>query len=308
MSALLTNGFVYLTLFALLGKIWCSYRLWQRWDKSTDTIICLAFLFVFYTKGILELHGYWLLAKSYDATVIMRIYYAVFTSGILIMPFLTRVIITRQINPLSLSALFSFITAIFIYTLSTDYIVTGVTPLKYSYTAVRGEYYSIFQVVSIMALVAALVVPIRLYKSSKVESEKIRAFNFIVGTAPYVIFVFSVIIAMAFKVKINIAGVSPLFMTLYIGFLAANIRKDSLYDVRWRIPGTTKYKQVRRITAIFRRMTLVQGEDCKDLTLQYRAELVDALTKALGSQKKAAEQLGISRATASRIMRDHNCN
>lgn len=322
---LILNPFFWFTLFAVCIKVLCGFRLYRNWNKSPEIIACLGFLLLFYAKSILEIHGYWMRATGGNPLVSMKLYYMFFTSGILLLPMLMHVVITQRVNIVFLTGTIFAVIPVVIYTLSTNYIVMSVEPIQYTFTAVRGEYYFVFQALSISVLLLSAVVPWTLYKKIKNEqlefinypNKKHRAFevrpegyeaalvrssNFITGIMPYSIFVVGVISLMAFNIKINIAGVSPLFMSLFIYMLSENIRADKIHDSRRWFFWTNKAKQLKRVTEPFRDLKLENLEsNDRELTSEYQKELIDTATRLYPvTQKEQAAYLGM---TASKLCR-----
>lgn len=326
MNELLFNPLIYFTMFAVFAKALCGYRLYQYWNnKRPEIIACLGFLLLFYAKGVLELYGYWMRVGGEVPVLSMKIYYVLFGAGIVSMPLLMHVVITRSINVIYLVITLITITAVATYTLMTNYIVLGVEPIKYTFTAVRGEYYFVFQALSVSVLLLSAFLPLSLYKRIKTEQSDyilfpnkkrraiavraegyeaalVRCANFMSGILPYSIFVMLVIVLMAFDLRINIAGVSPLFMTLFIYMLSENIRSDKISDSRRWYFWTDKAKQIRRVTEPFRNLKLENLEsDGRKLTTVYQKELIDTASKLFPiAQKDQAAYLGM---TASKLCR-----
>ena len=310
---MLSNPYLYLSLLALLAKIWCGHRLRANWVNSPASYICFIFLLLQYSQTVLEIYVCYAIAyPGQDMVTILKIYYTLFTASLLFLPILIYSIAYSKYSVNSTIITAAVIVIVSVVTLATDLIIKDASVLSYTMTRVAGPYYGIFQLASLCSMFLALAVALVGYYRCATEINRVKSINFFIGFFPYVLFIVSVILLMALGIKVNAAGLSPVLMSIFLLVLSENVARARILDLRVYFFWTKKAQRIREISRALRFVS--QSPDhAKGLLEKYNSSLIDTaeetfayLDHGRGRQKHMAAWLGLSESKMSRLKSRHS--
>lgn len=305
---MLSNPYLYLSLVALLAKIWCGHRLRANWVNSGTSYICFLFLLIQYAQTVLEIFVCYAVAyPGQDMVLLLKIYYALFTSSLICIPLVIHAVSNSRHNSIFTAVTLSLVAIITLLTLGTDLIIADAILMQYTMTRVAGPYYGIFQLLSFGSMFLALGIALVGYCYGKTEIKRVKSINFFAGYLPYVTFLFFVISLMAIGVKLNAAGLSPIIISIFLIILSENVRRNQVLDLRIYFFWTKKARRIREITHALRFVS--QSPDHAKGTLEkYNSGLIETaeeifsyLDHGRGKQKHMAAWLGLSESKMSRL-------
>lgn len=296
------NPYLWLALAGLAIKLWATYRLRQEWKPSPEAVMCSLLLVLSLSLTVVELCGYYVLIQAPETNVVplMKGYYALFSANLISLPMFAYVITRQRYGPLIIAINLSVTLVLAYLIVFTGTVIADVTRLEYTYTRVAGEYYWVFQGLSITAIFVILHIAYSGYSQGKDEIQRVKSMNLFIGFAPYALFIVGVIVLMKLGVVVNAAGIGPLLLAIFTLVFAENARRNELHDLRAYVPWTRKAKMIRAISRPIRTVNLSPNA-CKELPKQYNDTLVKLAEEMFDKQKDAAVWLGISESTMSRM-------
>lgn len=121
--------------------------------------------------------------------------------------------------------------------LFTDTLVSGATALTYTITAIKGNYYWVYQSLLLMNSMAVLVCLVYNYRKSATPQEEVRNFYALASMIPLIVVVPGVVILMKLGVAINATFILPIASTAFLLILIKGKYTDTLlYDPRGFVP------------------------------------------------------------------------
>ncbi len=234
-------------ILALILKLFFVY-LYRRSVEANPYFIAIVVIFAFHNLS--EVLVLWEFFAGVQADFMLRTYYLVSIISLL----------TLMTYATSLSSVFNrrwtqalwVLTAVFGAVLfSTDLIVAGVESIVYSATAIRGEFYAIFQVFSFALLILTLWSLYRGYISTNDHDAQNKCAYTGLALVPHVVATIIVVVLMNLNLDVNAAMVFPLATTLFIFILLASEDKHRMTDIRRFIPFSEERQTSNEIMEIF---------------------------------------------------------
>jgi hypothetical protein len=181
--------------------------------------------------------------------------------------------------------------------LFSNMIITGVEPLTYSMTALRGPAYIFFAASCSLALIIGLTSLIIESLNSDSERQRKRTLGMLIAFTPMVVAAIGVILLMHYNYQINATMVLPITSTLFLVILTWSERKHRLTGLRHIIPFTHEFRVSNELRDTFNSFAAneISFTDANDkiqtLLLSYSYE------KHKGNKKLIAKTLQIPRST-----------
>ena len=288
------------TVTGLLVKCWIVKRIWFL-RQSPVAAFVLVIAVISSLHSLLDIYNYYrvLFPQNADMMVFLRVYHAL-VIFIFIFSFVLAIAVVKgkllwgSILPAIFLSAFLFGWFVF-----TDDFVVGAKLLPQSYTRVPGDYYWVFQLLTLIVLLVNIMVPCWLYYSSTIEIERVRSANILLGVSLISLTLGGVVLLMKLGVPINAAGVLSLALSIYLLILAECFRDNATRDLRVYIPWTRKARLMRRLTKCFTVIN-AEGVDSREKVKEYELHFLELAEKHHISQVQAASWLGISQAKYSR--------
>lgn len=292
------NPYFYIALIALIIKIFIVNDLQKHWRPNLN--IFLLFVAISCIHTIFEISGYLFLDPNNNRAIqaVMNGYYILLIAMVILLPFATASILEQNINSYLLAGAALLLAAFSFTLINTNLIVSGYKPLGFAFTKIAGPYYWIYPAAILTVLTYNTAYLISTHKNAP-EIAKAKTANMLVGFAS--IFIFGVIITfgMALGFSIKAAGIVPATFTLYLLFMALNIRDDKVFDIRTKLPWTEQYKTIQLISKpyVYKTHTPVSASIMKQT---YFDQLIVLASSTFDSAEKQAEWLGCSVSTLNR--------
>jgi len=241
--------FVIPALVALVIKVWVL--LLSRNSGATSAVF-ITMVMLFACHNLAEVLGFLEYFSGERQTLMLRWYYVMSTCVYAVMLFYSRDVSTVFSN----NKYFGIAVSVFVVLMCflfmfTNLIVAGSTSIGYVMTAVRGDYYWLYQVSSIFSLFLIGWMLLKGYRTTEDHITEIKCGYTLIALAPVVIGVFLVVVLMALDVPINAAGVFPVLTTLFILITLKNESSHGITDIRRHVPFSLERKSAREIMNIF---------------------------------------------------------
>ncbi|MBX2846852.1 MAG: hypothetical protein KTR16_00915 [Acidiferrobacterales bacterium] len=212
----------------------------------------LAMVLVFACHNLFEVLIFWQFSNGIAAEYLLRAYYvASLISLTVIATYASNIGYT--LAKIWQRGLFLAVVLMSGIILATDFIVSGSTSISYSTTALRGDFYWLFQVSSIAILSVVIGLLVRGYIKSDSHETEIRCAYAGLALLPHFIAVFVIILMMNLGFNLNAAMVMPLATTMFLFILLASEKKHRMTDIRRFIPFSEERQTANQIMEIFSR-------------------------------------------------------
>ncbi len=187
--------------------------------------------------------------------------------------------------------------------LFTDLVVAGYTTIGYSITAIRAEHYWLFQLTALPLLISTAAVLIAGYIKSDEHIIQIRCLYTLLGLAPLIICIISVIVLMAMGFKINAMMIIPISSTLFILITLKTEAQHRLTDVRRMIPYSIERTTSNEIQNVISNYAMENKSHKEAIADIEKLLVVYKNTKTGNNVSKTAESMGLPRSTVYAIFK-----
>ena len=231
-----------------------------------------------------------------DATLSMKIYY-VCSVGVLVGMCVYAIEVSgfvyyeKMIKPIVfVSGLFAVLIVV------TPLVIQGSIPISYSVTAIKGDWYLIFQATIIFTMFFSLFV---LFKGvfSGQEEKKLRCSYALIALMPLIVIVIVVLVLMFLNFEVNAMGVVPIGTTLVILITLQGELKYNMTSMRMFLPFCKERRVALDLLHIISRYS-TSGNLHKETMHEIEKLLFEyAYEQSSYCKTKTAKHLGISRST-----------
>ena len=220
--------------------------------SSSTSVIFITMVLLFAGHNISEVLGFFEFFNGEHATMMLRWYYVMSICVLAAMIFYARDVSkifaeNSRFSPVLLT-LVLIMCSLFMFT---DLIVAGSSSIGYVMTAVKGDYYWLYQAFALGSLSLLTWMLLKGYRQSNNHITEIRCGYTLIGLSPLVICVFLVIVLMALGVRINAAGLVPILTSLFLWITLQSESRHGITDIRRHLPFSLERKTSREIMNIF---------------------------------------------------------
>jgi len=186
-----------------------------------------------------------------------------------------------------------------------NYIVSGLTSIGYSLTAIKGEFYLSY--LAYVALCFLITVSTLVYGSLRAanDEKRNRCLWALVSLLPIIVIGSILVALLHFEVKINGSGLIPLATSLFLLITLKTEKQHHLTDVRRYLPFSAERKANKELQEIFTKYTfnLITYKELKTgievLGLRYKYSKSDNISQI-------ARDVGMGRSTISGLLSKHH--
>lgn len=273
--------------------------------SSRGSKVFFGMVLVFAAHNLTEVVGYIQFANGSDAELSMRIYYAA-TICMLAYMCLYAIEISRV---LSLKKLViptvTWMVVATVIVLFTDKIVAGSYSIQYAVTAIKGPWYWVFVVDTVVSLVFVMTLLIFGYRRSESHRVQIQCLYNLVALSPIILLGFILVPLMMMGNRINAAGLLPICTTL---FLLVNLQSESRHrftDIRRFLPFSQERKTSLQVRDLISRFSMDEisykemSEEIEKIALTHKMDQADH------SVSEAARLLKMKRTTLYSMLERH---
>ncbi|NNC99048.1 MAG: hypothetical protein HKN85_02585 [Gammaproteobacteria bacterium] len=188
---------------------------------------------------------------------------------------------------------------------ATDYLVSGIEPIGYSATAVKGSLYWIFSVTTLGSLIFVVVTLMYGYRHAATSRVQIQCLYTLFAMLPLVLVGFAIIPLMNMGYKINAAGVLPICTTLFLIITLKSESKHRFTDIRRFLPFSPERRTALEVQNIISRYSMDEIS-YKELTKDFEKIVIKhKLEKAGESVSAAARAMQMKRSTLYSMLDRH---
>ncbi len=213
------EGVIVFSFLALGLKIWAFVRLQTvRYSVRQSTFFAVsAFMFVAYSQTVLEFVGYYnaLLNPNWTgAFILIRLYHLTLVLLAILSTIIFRNLLQKPQKEYWTGFMFMVIGVFFVLLFSSDFIISGVKVLSYTFTRIRGPGYSIFSLLFMIGIIESIII-----SAHSLRTQKYNA-GILLSTSSTLLFSAATIMTlMHFGVHITGTGIaSMVFAIMLLGF------------------------------------------------------------------------------------------
>lgn len=189
--------------------------------------------------------------------------------------------------------------------LFTNQILTGLSSLGYSYTAIQGSGYGLFLATSVTAMALAIAGISTGLTSENDKRQQERSMMALIAFFPVALAALGVLGMMALGIKINGLVALPLGSALFLSILVYGERKHGLTDLKKVVPGTRQKQTINRISDLFSEYALGKTDYYPAIDEIEKLMVAYVHDKHEGNISRTADHMGISRSTLYKKMSKH---
>ncbi len=234
-------------ILALTAKLIVMFLYRRSLQQNTHfTLLVL----IFAAHNLCEVLVFWEFFNGMKAEFLLRSYYVVsLTSLVFVAQYVARV--GEQTNVL-LNRLMLLGLALFaVFFIFSQTLVAGVEPWGHVFTAVRGDFYPVFQLAALLLAAYIGVVLFQGYKSASSHLTQIRCAYSALAFAPLMLAIFLIICLMNMGLQINGAVIFPIATTLFLMIMLISEDRHRMTDIRRFIPFSDERQTSNQIMEIF---------------------------------------------------------
>ena len=232
-----------------------------------------------------------------DALFAMRMYYACI-AGVAAGMCVYAVDITKTKNKnLIQLIIFSLFSVFSLLVMFTPWIIIGSQPISYAITAIKGNYYYLFQLMAICSIVFTLFILVRTFLSTKETQTKIKSAYLLASLIPGVLISIGVIMLMNAGYQINAMSIFPIGTTLVVLITLKGESKHQMTDIRRFLPFSKERKISNQLMDIISDYSINQQPHKKTINEIEKVLIQYAYEKSGRCKSSTAKRIHVSRST-----------
>ena len=182
--------------------------------------------------------------------------------------------------------------------LTTDHILAGASELSYTLTAVRGNYYWLYQVFMVVSIVLTIACLVSNYRDSDEPEQEVRNFYALASMAPLIIVTIVVVVLMKLGFGVNATFVFPIASTAFLLILIKGKYSQSLHrDPRGIVPNSLEARLASIITQANTQYSLEKISHKELMATLEKAVIQYKYQKNNGNVSRTANSMKIDRST-----------
>ena len=291
---------------ALAIKFWLFVR--ARHVLFEENIVLGLFLAALFCLNLFELIAFSYVNDLPNARPVLLLYY---TSILLIIA--SFINLSSCLSGLSIFyqpwLYYSLVGGLSLLLFGSDLLIAGVQSIDYSITRIPGEYYWVIQVY----IVGGLLVPLTLLSVGAIRQnqrfQRRRCLVVLLGFFPTILSAIGVAVLMQLGYKINASVLISCTITFFLMVLIITENKTAQFNLlRW-VPFTQERRQFKASYSLvldaLSQTHYEQPIQLKERLQQLEDQIIElAVLSTGGNQARAAEQLGISKSTLNRKLKN----
>ena len=191
------------------------------------------------------------------------------------------------------------------FILGSDLVVAGYREASYTLTAVKGNYYFLFQAFTLVTVFTVLGSLIAGYVRATDRRTELQNVYMLVALAPITILSLSVTVLLVFGISFNVAAVFPLATTFFVAVLAMAEKEHGITDIRIYLPFSAERSLMSELVKAGALFSIRKNNFKATADKIEKALLLYSLRKNDFTVSKAAKDMGINRTTLYSICRRH---
>lgn len=287
------NVYVVPAILAFFVKLIVLF-LGQRAPNANKVFIFMVMIFAFH--NVCEILIFLEVFNGVKSDYLLKVYYTVSIISLLSINCfvaslvdLTKSLVVKVLTPICF--------VVIILLLTTDLVVIGSVPLAYTVTAMQGQFYWLFQLLSAVLLLSIFAQSYATYTMTSSHITQIRSLYIAIALAPLLIIAFLVMILMNMGFQINGAILFPFATTLFFIITLASEYQHKLTDVRRFLPFSDERRSSNEIMEVFSSYARDDANYRDSVSQIERLLVLHKLNKADGNASLTAEQMGMPRSS-----------
>ncbi|MGH1426647.1 MAG: hypothetical protein ACRBEE_01810 [Arenicella sp.] len=279
--------------FGLLIKLTILY-LAKTSHKSKSFILFIALLSI---HNLSELFLFYHIFTETDATLALRMYYACLAGALAGMCVYSTLVSKPEWHQTTTKVVTVVFTLFCSTVMLTPLVIKGELPLGNFVTAIKGDYYFLFQVISITAVAFTLFILFKACFFAQSTHQKIRSAYILASLIPAIIIGLTVLGLMYIGVEINAMAVLPIGTTLILLITLKAENHHNMTDIRMYLPLSKERKVSQDLINVMSEYS-VSGTDYKTTVREIEKILFNySYEKADFCKSTTAKRMNISRST-----------
>ncbi len=266
----------------------------QRTFGTSRPLMILVSIFAIH--NLCEILVFWEFFDGQRAEYLLRTYYVISLVSLTWISYYIA-FISKQEQRFHRLIIYPTILMVSLVILFTDHIVAGSRPLGYVSTAIQGQFYAVFQLISMCFLVYMIRLLVSGYMSAKEHVVQIKCAYAGLALVPHFASMVLVIVLMNMGLPVNGAMIFPLATTLFLIILLVSEKKHGLSDIRRFIPFSDERKTSNEIMDIFSRYAQDEANYRESINDIEKLLVTHKYNKNDKNASTTAEQMGMPRSS-----------
>lgn len=295
-------GIYILSAIGLLIKIYIFFAS-RKIENKTFFYSMLAF---FAIHNLCELLGFVAMMNGHVPLALLKAYYCATFFALTWM--VNYSILVSEIKKLKMliNPLIVVCVAVSGITFGTDYIVQGVINIGYTGTAEKGQYYIVFPVFVVSALLLTLSTLLTAIKLAVTDDSRINSFIVLLALSPLIICSFILVPIMVLGLKLNASGIVPICTTAFLFIVMKSESIHLMTDIRRWLPFSDERKLAQEFVRLSSELS-AERMDYKTFSVEIeRLSLEYKYNKSNKNITRMSKMMGLHRTTVYSMMRRHD--
>lgn len=277
--------------------------LWFCRNGNHKSKVFIPLVSIIAALNLIEILGFSQFVKNSSPEFLLRMYYVGFV-GVQAYICFYAVELSRIKQLRSLSRVIAILAiSIVLMAIFSNHIVSGYKEISYSITAIKGDYYWVFQVFTLSSLLCSMCIFVIGYFFAANMQTKARCVYGLMSVLSIVLVMVAVIILQILGFKMNAMGILPVATTVFVLITLKTESNHNLTDILRFVPFSAE----RRITAaMFNQATdyVAKQQDFTKAMDEFGKTLIEyEFEKTGGNVSETARALKIPRSTLNSMMR-----
>ncbi len=264
-------------------------------SKKSRTFIL--FITLISIHNMSELFLFYQIFNKADPTLALRLYYACILGALAGMCVYATHVSNSDWHNKAVKSITVIFSIVCITVMLSPLIINGYEPLGQLVTAIKGDYYFVFQVSSVFAVFFTLFILIKSCVFAKNTPQKMRSAYVLASLVPPMIIGISVLVLMNLGVEINAMTIFPIGTTLLVLITLKAENKHNLTDIRMYLPFSKERQTSQDLIKIMSDYS-VSEKDYKETVRDIERILFNySYEKSNYCKSTTAKKLNVSRST-----------
>lgn len=286
-------------LIALLSKVWvyilAKNVLTKKADYASQTFLCLLIFF-----AVNNLSEFLVISELFNNIVsenLLRSYYVALLFSLAFMCIFAMSVANQSSHIMFNTVALSVAVLMALVTFQTDLIIAGAVSIGYAITAVKGDYYFLFQLVVLLGFASIFYILVRRYATTIDINVQLKCFYAGFALSPIIIVSLIVMIMMQANFQYTGAILIPFASTFFLLLVVLTEKNNNLINIQGGLPFSAQRKAEKKLVSIYRSHVVGDTKLPETKSEIERMLIQSALDRAGDNVSLTANNLGIKRST-----------
>lgn len=281
-------------LIALLSKVGV-YALARSSKHKSQTFLWLLGVF-----AVHNLSEFLVLSSPFHQEIsssLLRVYYVAALFAVAYMCIFAMSVGNEEKQDKFRFTVLSLALVVSVFVFNTNYIIGGAAPVGSLVTAIKGEYYFVFQVLALSGYACIFTTLLKRYFMSQESKVQLKCFYAMFALSPVILVGITVIVMMQLGYQFSAAVLLPFASTFFLLLIVFTEKYNDLIHIQNRLPFSKQRRLEKKLIAVYR-SHINDGVSLVDTKNELEKLLIEsALENSQNNVMSAANKLGVNRST-----------